>query len=106
MCRFTHFAPRMLFLASFLFFFSKRPSLETVVSWIDLETVSLLLGMVCEKTVSVCSYAAFSFQMILVGIFSKTGFFDYTAVKVCYSNWSFVNRHCGQGDTILQEFQH
>ncbi|KAL5460214.1 hypothetical protein EMCRGX_G033643 [Ephydatia muelleri] len=43
---------------------NKRPSLETVVSWIDLETVSLLLGM-----------------MILVGIFSKTGFFDYTAVK-------------------------
>ena len=61
MCRFTHFAPRMLFLAAFLFF-SKRPSLETVVSWIDLETVSLLLGMVCEKTVSVCFYAALPFR--------------------------------------------
>lgn len=44
------------------FFISKRPSLEAVVSWIDLETVSLLLGMVCEYPFSACSYAALPFR--------------------------------------------
>nr|XP_046155763.1 P protein [Oncorhynchus gorbuscha] len=42
-----------------------RPSLSTVVEWIDYETLALLFGM-----------------MILVAIFSETGFFDYCAVKV------------------------
>uniref|UniRef100_A0A4W3JIX2 OCA2 melanosomal transmembrane protein n=1 Tax=Callorhinchus milii TaxID=7868 RepID=A0A4W3JIX2_CALMI len=42
----------------------ERPSLVTVVEWIDYETLALLFGM-----------------MILVAIFSDTGFFDYCAVK-------------------------
>uniref|UniRef100_A0A673U6H3 OCA2 melanosomal transmembrane protein n=1 Tax=Suricata suricatta TaxID=37032 RepID=A0A673U6H3_SURSU len=41
-----------------------RPSLTDVVEWIDFETLALLFGM-----------------MILVAIFSETGFFDYCAVK-------------------------
>ncbi|XP_036087968.1 P protein [Rousettus aegyptiacus] len=41
-----------------------RPSLARVVEWIDFETLALLFGM-----------------MILVAIFSETGFFDYCAVK-------------------------
>ncbi|XP_058146600.1 P protein [Dasypus novemcinctus] len=41
-----------------------RPSLARVVGWIDFETLALLFGM-----------------MILVAIFSETGFFDYCAVK-------------------------
>ncbi|XP_053563699.1 P protein isoform X2 [Bombina bombina] len=41
-----------------------RPSLVKVVEWIDYETLALLFGM-----------------MILVAIFSDTGFFDYCAVK-------------------------
>ncbi|XP_022446225.1 P protein isoform X1 [Delphinapterus leucas] len=41
-----------------------RPSLTHVVEWIDFETLALLFGM-----------------MILVAIFSETGFFDYCAVK-------------------------
>ncbi|XP_008327469.1 P protein isoform X2 [Cynoglossus semilaevis] len=41
-----------------------RPSLVTVVEWIDFETLALLFGM-----------------MILVAVFSETGFFDYCAVK-------------------------
>ncbi|XP_067841475.1 P protein [Heptranchias perlo] len=41
-----------------------RPSLVTVVEWIDYETLALLFGM-----------------MILVAIFSETGFFEYCAVK-------------------------
>uniref|UniRef100_A0A8C6PN56 OCA2 melanosomal transmembrane protein n=1 Tax=Nothobranchius furzeri TaxID=105023 RepID=A0A8C6PN56_NOTFU len=44
--------------------FSQRPSLVTVVEWIDYETLALLFGM-----------------MVLVAIFSETGFFDYCAVK-------------------------
>ncbi|XP_054998718.1 P protein [Sorex araneus] len=41
-----------------------RPSLTQVVQWIDFETLALLFGM-----------------MILVAVFSETGFFDYCAVK-------------------------
>uniref|UniRef100_A0A8D0HRZ2 OCA2 melanosomal transmembrane protein n=1 Tax=Sphenodon punctatus TaxID=8508 RepID=A0A8D0HRZ2_SPHPU len=41
-----------------------RPSLVKVVEWIDYETLALLFGM-----------------MLLVAIFSETGFFDYCAVK-------------------------
>ncbi|XP_068124243.1 P protein [Hyperolius riggenbachi] len=41
-----------------------RPSLVKVVEWIDYETLALLFGM-----------------MILVAVFSETGFFDYCAVK-------------------------
>ncbi|OCT92504.1 hypothetical protein XELAEV_18015561mg [Xenopus laevis] len=42
-----------------------RPSLAKVVEWIDYETLALLFGM-----------------MILVAVFSDTGFFDYCAVKL------------------------
>ncbi|XP_069732151.1 P protein [Phaenicophaeus curvirostris] len=42
----------------------ERPSMIKVVEWIDYETLSLLFGM-----------------MVLVAIFSETGFFDYCAVK-------------------------
>ncbi|XP_063006587.1 P protein isoform X1 [Melospiza melodia melodia] len=42
----------------------ERPSMVKVVEWIDYETLALLFGM-----------------MILVAIFSETGFFDYCAVK-------------------------
>ena len=42
----------------------KRPELEVIISWIDYETVCLLFGM-----------------MIIVGIISDTGFFDYFAIK-------------------------
>ncbi|XP_061681550.1 P protein isoform X2 [Syngnathoides biaculeatus] len=41
-----------------------RPSLVQVAEWIDYETLALLFGM-----------------MVLVAIFSETGFFDYCAVK-------------------------
>lgn len=40
-----------------------RPSLTTVLSWLDVETLSLLFGM-----------------MLLVAILCETGFFDYAAV--------------------------
>jgi len=41
-----------------------RPSFEVVINWIDFETVGLLFGM-----------------MIMVGIFSETGFFEWCAIK-------------------------
>ena len=41
-----------------------RPSFETVLMWIDFETVTLLFGM-----------------MIMVGIFSETGFFEWAAIR-------------------------
>ncbi|XP_077572302.1 P protein [Stigmatopora nigra] len=49
---------------SALAFIGDRPSLVQVVEWIDYETLALLFGM-----------------MVLVAIFSETGFFDYCAVK-------------------------
>lgn len=41
-----------------------RPSFSTVINWIDFDTVGLLFGM-----------------MVMVGIFSETGFFEYSAIK-------------------------
>ena len=43
----------------------ERPSFEEVMTWIDWETCGLLFGM-----------------MIMVGIFSTTGFFEYCAVRM------------------------
>ncbi|CAL1545124.1 unnamed protein product [Lymnaea stagnalis] len=43
---------------------NERPSLEVIIGWIDMETLSLLFGM-----------------MIIVAILSDTGFFDYSALK-------------------------
>lgn len=45
--------------------FNERPNLEEIVSWIDMDTLMLLFGM-----------------MILVAITSETGCFDYMAVFV------------------------
>jgi hypothetical protein len=48
---------------------NERPSMAVIVSWIDVETLLLLFGM-----------------MILVAVLSETGVFDYLAVyafKVC-----------------------
>eukprot|EP01095_Lingulamoeba_sp_RSL-Kostka_P011569 TRINITY_DN443_c1_g6_i1.p1 TRINITY_DN443_c1_g6~~TRINITY_DN443_c1_g6_i1.p1 ORF type:complete len:745 (-),score=248.62 TRINITY_DN443_c1_g6_i1:42-2216(-) len=53
-------------------FIHARPSFETVIFWIDFETVGLLFGM-----------------MIMVGIFSGTGFFEYSAIKAY--KWSRSN---------------
>jgi Na+/H+ antiporter NhaD/arsenite permease-like protein len=44
---------------------NKQPSLEVVVGWIDFETVMLLFGM-----------------MVIVGILSETGIFEWAAVQV------------------------
>ena len=41
-----------------------RPSFIEVVNWIDFNTIGLLFGM-----------------MIMIGIFSETGFFEWTAIK-------------------------
>ncbi|KAL3878959.1 hypothetical protein ACJMK2_031283 [Sinanodonta woodiana] len=43
---------------------NKKPSLEMIVSWLDIETLSLLFGM-----------------MIIVAILSETGFFDFCALQ-------------------------
>ena len=46
----------------------QRPTLETMTTWIDYETLTLLFGM-----------------MIIVGIFCETGFFDFAAFQVRFS---------------------
>lgn len=52
--------------AKFLFScYRKRPELATIISWIDMETLMLLFGM-----------------MVIVSIFSETGFFDSCALQV------------------------
>ncbi|KAK3599511.1 hypothetical protein CHS0354_006640 [Potamilus streckersoni] len=43
---------------------NKKPSLEMIISWLDIETLSLLFGM-----------------MIIVAILSETGFFDFCALQ-------------------------
>lgn len=47
----------------FLSIIGERPTLAEVISWLDVETLSLLFGM-----------------MIIVAIFCETGFFDYFAI--------------------------
>ena len=49
---------------SILAILGKRPPLDEIISWIDYETICLLFGM-----------------MIIVGILTDTGFFDYFAIK-------------------------
>lgn len=49
---------------AFLSFIGKRPSLSTIVTWVQWDTLVLLFGM-----------------MILVALSAKTGFFDYLAFK-------------------------
>ncbi|XP_033743295.1 P protein-like [Pecten maximus] len=64
-----------------LSYFEKRPSLEVIISWIDMETLMLLFGM-----------------MILVAIFSETGFFNFFALKAYKiakgQVWSLVTLLC------------
>ena len=100
----------------------QRPTLAKVVEWIDIDTISLLFGMVTAVfhtlhaqlhlispqlfTLSFpppssplvlipCPFHNTHFiQMTLVAIFSQTGFFDYSAVKV-----SFQFRHLKEGGT-------
>lgn len=45
--------------------FDERPDLEEIMTWVDMDTLMLLFGM-----------------MILVAITAETGFFDYMAVFV------------------------
>ncbi|ELR14905.1 arsenical pump membrane protein [Acanthamoeba castellanii str. Neff] len=49
---------------AFLSAVEQRPSFDDVVSWIDFETIVFLFGM-----------------MTLVGIFSETGFFEWSAIR-------------------------
>ena len=42
--------------------------MEVIISWIDMETLTLLFGM-----------------MIIVSIFAETGFFDYSALQVWFN---------------------
>lgn len=60
---------------------NSRPSMSTIMSWIDVETLLLLFGM-----------------MILVAILSETGVFDYLAVyayKITNGHvWPLINCLC------------
>ncbi|VEN62049.1 unnamed protein product [Callosobruchus maculatus] len=60
---------------------NERPTVEEIISWIDMETLILLFSM-----------------MILVTIFSETGVFDYTALwalkKTGGSLWPLINMLC------------
>ncbi|XP_064618638.1 P protein-like [Lineus longissimus] len=60
---------------------NERPSYDTLVSWIDYETLTLLLGM-----------------MILVSVFCETGFFDWAAFqayKITKGNvWGLITILC------------
>ncbi|XP_060073319.1 P protein-like [Ylistrum balloti] len=64
-----------------LSYFGKRPPLEVIIAWIDMETLMLLFGM-----------------MILVAIFSETGFFNFFALKAYKMAkgqiWSLVTLLC------------
>ena len=44
-----------------------RPSLNTIVTWVEWETILLIFGM-----------------MIIVAIFCETGFFDLISVRIFY----------------------
>nr|AOW69295.1 pink-eyed dilution-like protein [Salpingoeca infusionum] len=59
----------------------KQPSLETIVGWIDYETVMLLFGM-----------------MVIVGVLSDTGVFEWSAVQAYRlskgNTWTLVTILC------------
>ncbi|KAG5886996.1 hypothetical protein JTB14_024214 [Gonioctena quinquepunctata] len=61
--------------------YDQRPTMEEIVSWIDMETMTLLFSM-----------------MVLVSIFSETGVFDYTAVyaykKTSGKLWPLITILC------------
>ena len=52
----------------------ERPALETIIGWIEYETVCLLFGM-----------------MVMVGIFASTGFFEWIAVKAYKASKGNIN---------------
>lgn len=61
-----------------LAYMNERPTMPELMSWIDVETLLLLFGM-----------------MILVAILSETGIFDYLAVyayKVIFPNTNYIQR--------------
>ncbi|XP_074040146.1 P protein-like isoform X3 [Leptinotarsa decemlineata] len=61
--------------------YDQRPTLDVIISWIDIETMTLLFSM-----------------MVLVSIFSETGIFDYAAVfaykKAKGRLWPLINMLC------------
>lgn len=59
-----------------LAYMNERPTMPEIVSWIDVETLLLLFGM-----------------MILVGILSETGLFDYLAVYAFKVSLFFTNQN-------------
>lgn len=72
-----------------LAYMNERPTMPDIMSWIDIETLLLLFGM-----------------MILVAIMSETGIFDYLAVyafKVCFvyiNNMTYCRQQSAIGDSI------
>lgn len=59
---------------------NERPPMSLIMSWIDVETILLLFGM-----------------MIIVAILSETGVFDYLAVyayKVCIFKKKLLSPKC------------
>lgn len=52
-----------------------RPPMTVIMSWIDIETLLLLFGM-----------------MILVAILSETGIFDYLAVYAYKVSWERIEK--------------
>ncbi len=68
-----------------LAFLNERPAMTVIVSWIDIETLLLLFGM-----------------MILVAILSETGIFDFLAVYA-YKVSFFVNK--GYQNISLKSFR-
>lgn len=64
----------------------QRPELATIISWIDMETLMLLFGM-----------------MVIVSIFSETGFFDSCALQVSFSTVSIMIFFRLVKDTLPQE---
>ena len=55
----------------------QKPSLDTVLGWLDYDTLCLLFGM-----------------MVLVAVFCETGFFDWLALQVLSFVHVYISRFC------------
>lgn len=69
---------------------NERPPMSLIMSWIDVETILLLFGM-----------------MIIVAILSETGVFDYLAVyayKVCIFKTVFNNEYVNIDKMLIKLF--
>ena len=55
----------------------QKPSLDTVLGWLDYDTLCLLFGM-----------------MVLVAVFCETGFFDWLALQVLYFLHVYIALFC------------